>query len=144
MTLLFLGSLLSSPQLEQAKSVCEAPAQSGQFVPLIEQKNLILPLASMSATRAQRTRTTSPRSLMSAVALSQVGTNSGATRKILRNRLRVADERFPRSSALAALRSIMIALPICLLMIPSASALVLRAVAKALVHSPAGPEKDLT
>src|SRR6266536_305124 len=95
MTLLLLGTLLSSPQLEQAKSLLSFP-QSGQFVELIWQNNFSVPLSRRSATRLQRTATTSPRSFIAAVCLSHVGLNSGLTLNILRKVLLVADERLPR------------------------------------------------
>src|SRR5215471_17078766 len=108
-TRLFFGALLSSPQLEQAKSLGSFP-QSGQFVELMVQKNLSFPLAIRSATRLQRVATTSPRSLMVAVGFSQVGTNSGLTRNIFLNRALVVAERLPRLRSAAALRSILSAM----------------------------------
>src|SRR6478609_10614142 len=72
MTLPCLGSTLSSPQLEQAKSVLSLP-QSGQLVELMVQNSFKVPLASRSATRRQRTATTSPRSVMAAVGVNQDG-----------------------------------------------------------------------
>src|SRR6266511_1060052 len=111
MTLLFLGAALSSPQLEQAYGELSLP-QSGQFVEVTAQKKRILPLASRSATRRQRTATTSPRSLMVAVCFNQDGTKLGGTRKIRRKIALVCEERLPRFSLLAATRSILIAEPI--------------------------------
>src|SRR5215475_1639720 len=84
-TRLAVGATLSEPQLEHAKSLESFP-QSGQLVELIVQKKRIERLASRSDTRRQRARTTSPRSLIVAVGFNQVGTNSGRTLKIFRNR----------------------------------------------------------
>src|SRR5258707_996742 len=115
MTLLRLGATLSSPQLEQAKGRGLFP-QSGQLVELIVQKNFSVPLASRSAPRLQRVATTSPRSAIAAVGVIQVGTNSGATLNMFRNKVLVCAERPPRLRSLAALRSIAIATRNCALM----------------------------
>jgi hypothetical protein len=142
MTRLLPGALLSSPQLEQPLGLGSL-SQSGQFVLLMVQKNLILPLASSSATLLQRIATTSPRSLIAGLTFSHVGTNSGFTRYMLRKISFVLAVRVP-VRLLDALRSNAIAIPIWRFRIARASALVFPALAKAAVHSAAGPEKSRT